>query len=238
MIRWPKKRSPIIAAGGGATDPYWANVVLLAGNDSQPDGSTTIADQSSAAHGNATVAGNTQYDTAEAPTGLTSSIRVDGAGDDFRWADHADWTLGTTASVEFAIKWAVVPASSLAIMTHGYSSGGQFSWQLYHDGTNQHTNQSTTGSDNFDDARAWTPTTTPWYWVQMIRDGSVQKLAIDGAQIGTDITLRTLFNSNRQLIIGGQELGFFVNCWLAAIRITAGVARDIGAMPTLPLPTS
>ena len=68
-------RSPALDPATGG-DPYFANVVLLAGNESGADGTTTFLDQSSYAR-TLTAVGNAQWDTAQAPTGQTSSILLD-----------------------------------------------------------------------------------------------------------------------------------------------------------------
>ncbi|MCR4298188.1 MAG: hypothetical protein NUV75_05470, partial [Gallionella sp.] len=80
------------AAAGG--DPSWASVTLLAFNDNAADGTTTFDDQSDSNH-TLTPAGNTQYDTAQAPTGLTSSILFDGTDDRILIASSSDFGFGT-----------------------------------------------------------------------------------------------------------------------------------------------
>lgn len=61
-------------------DPFWSSVVLLAINDNKADGTTSFDDQSDSNH-TLTAVGNAQYDTAQAPAGLTSTLLLDGSGD-------------------------------------------------------------------------------------------------------------------------------------------------------------
>jgi hypothetical protein len=76
------------------SDPYFANVTLLCINDSQADASTSFADQSLSAQ-TITANGDFQYDTAQAPSGLSSSGLADGTGDYLFIASNAGFGFGT-----------------------------------------------------------------------------------------------------------------------------------------------
>ncbi len=89
------------------------------------DASTTSGDSSTAAHGNATFAGNAQLDTAQSKFG-GSSLLLDGTGDYLTYADHADWTFGTS---DFTIDGFVRFASSTTTLvcppTAAYVAGSE-----------------------------------------------------------------------------------------------------------------
>src|SRR3990167_997053 len=90
------------------TDPYFANVVLLAANENGADGTTTFIDQSASAHA-LTAVGNVQWDTAQAPSGLTSSGLWDGAAPEKITAlDSVDWYFTGNVTFEMWIRWASV----------------------------------------------------------------------------------------------------------------------------------
>src|SRR3990167_8152900 len=97
----------VVSAGGfGVTDPYWSSVVLLAFNENGADASTTFDDASNANH-TLTANGNAQWDTAQAPTGLTSSALFDGTGDSITTNSSASFAFGTgDFTVEFFMRTA------------------------------------------------------------------------------------------------------------------------------------
>lgn len=83
--------------GGGGGDPYFANVVLLAGNENGADGTTTFLDQSAGSPSRILTAhGNVQWDSAQAPSGLSTSILFDGTGDYVTAPDHPDLEFGSS----------------------------------------------------------------------------------------------------------------------------------------------
>lgn len=231
------------ALDGGNTDPHFASVVLLAANNNGADTTTTFIDQSTSAK-TITTLGNAQWDTAQAPTGLTSSLLLDGTGDYLSLADSGDWDFGTgDFTTEFWIRFAVVPsggAIAFPLGNYGSSTTGWFT--QYRDEATDVLAFGTSGDTpllRF----AWTPAADTWYAVSTTRSGSNLRSFIGGTQIGiTETNSEDITGSTAVLMIGGLgTLGAqFVNGWMASVRVTKGVARYTGnyTPPTLPLPTS
>jgi concanavalin A-like lectin/glucanase superfamily protein len=223
-------------------DPYWANVVLLAVNDSKADATTAFDDQSDSDHA-LTPNGAAQYDTAQAPSGLSSSMLLDGTGDYLSTPDHGDWNLAAgDFTVECFIKYNSVAGSWL--ISQASNADGSGAWaligQISAAVAGFFTTDGTFGTGVFVDNTGWTPGSA-WHHVELTRSGSSWRLFIDGVQHGTTLTAgNTIFNGTSQLCIGADNGGSqSVNGWMAAIRITKGVARHTTNFtpPTLPLET-
>lgn len=231
--------------GGGGGDPYWSSVVLLAVNDNQADTTTTFDDQSTS-NKTLTANGAAQYDTAQAPTGMTSSMLLDGTLDYLSTPDSADWDFAAgDFTVECWVRYGTVAQSWLVSQaTNATGAGawgliGQLSGAL--DG--YYTTDGLVGTRRDVDNTAWAPGTTGWHHVALSRAGTNARMFVDGTQHGTTFNSGTdaLFNGSSQLCIGADNLGdASVNGWMCSIRITKGVARYTADFtpPTLPLPTS
>ena len=222
-----------------ASDPNWASVVLLAGNDNKADATTAFDDQSASNH-TLTAVAQVQYDTAQAPTGMTSSILFDGSGDRIDAANHANWQFSSGDwTVEIPIRF-VSTASDRTIYNFGYQNNVARSLVIYYSATGPslHVAQSTDGTANSDVARTWSPSIDTWYWLQVRRSGASVQIAIDGTQVGADISAVTLYASAETLQLAGTSsaAGNTWNGWFGPLRVTKGVARAFGAMPSLPLP--
>lgn len=226
-------------AAAGNTDPYWANVVLLAVNDNAGDGTTSFADQSSSAK-TITAIGNTQYDTAQAPTGMTSSGLFDGTNDALTLADSADWDFGTS---DFTVELMVRFNANAAVTTLCGNYGGALNgWSFQFRGGEA--NEATLyHGDTVLIARDWGASTGVWYHYAVARNGSNLMLFADGAQLGTTATNSTDISGSTASFRIGELATLTVqdfNGWMACLRITKGVARYTANFtpPTLPLPTS
>lgn len=231
------------AAGIWPDDPYWSSVVLLAMNDSRADG-TFIFDDASNSENQLFNNGNVQWDTAQAPTGLTSSGLFDGSGGYLSSADSADWHFGSgDFTVEAWIRFNSV-ATVQVFFSQWLGTANQKSWQLYFNTTNAlEFTTSSTGANQTVHSVSWTPSTGTWYHIAVIRTGTTIRFFVNGAQVGADKTdSSTFFNASTPLIIGGNEAGTanYFNGWMASFRITKGVARYTAAftVPSLPLPTA
>lgn len=213
-----------------ATDPYFSSVVLLAFNDNQADGTTSFDDQSNANH-TLTTNGGAQYDTAQAPTGMTSSLLLDGAGDYVTSASHADWAMGTgdftwecylRANGNVSGTKGIIVANSTALALLGAATNDLL---MYAGGTR------ITGD------LVIVPNT--WQHVAMCKSSGVSKLFVNGSQVGSDYSDSDNY-SQGLLEIGTWLGGLYWNGWLCSMRLTKGVARYTGSFtpPALPLPTS
>lgn len=239
------------SASGGvvATDPNFASVKLLLSGDGV-SGSTTFTDESPAAHGNATVAGDAQVSTSLVKFG-TGSVRLDGLLDHLSYADSTDWEFGSGA---FTIEtWALFDAANIEatnILMGQYSAtGNQRGWRFYYNGATATNNlvfiYSTNGTALVTPlVFAWTPTANVWYHVAVDRSGNSWRLYIDGAMVASATDTGTIFAPTSLLRIGADETsGLATNLLkgnLDEIRITKGVARyasDLGyAVPTAAFP--
>lgn len=227
-------------------DPNFASVVLLALNENGADGTTTFDDASNSNH-TLTANGNVQWDTAQAPTGLTSSALYDGAGDFQSIADHDDWSLGSGDwTVEGYIRYNGDPGTSLrAFMAAGQSHvDGSGAWSFY-SFNNQIEFYYTTGGTSATAKRingAFNPADATWYHVAACRNGANGRVFVDGTQVGTTFNCGadSIFNPTTATRIGADTGGVsFMNGWLASWRVTKGVARYTANFtpPNLPLPT-
>lgn len=236
-------RSPALDPATGG-DPYRAFVVLQAGNESGADGTTTFLDQSSYAR-TLTAVGNAQWDTAQAPTGQTSSILLDGAGDRVTAAASSDFNV---AAGNFAGDIFVrYTANTNGVLAFRDSGGSNRSYGIYRESGRLRFFYSTTGSnavlvlDN-----AWVPTLDQWYWVAWSRSGDSWRYWIDGTQLGSTATAAvTVANpAGAAYSIGGATWigGYDVNGHIASHRLTIGSDRGYtGAtlsVPSLPFATS
>lgn len=204
-------------------DPYWSSVKLLLGFEGA-DASTTVTDESSAAHGTASVFGNAQIDTAQFQFG-TSSALFDGSGDGFTFANNADYNFGTGAfTVECWIRTTTVGGTRFILGKWGNAVLG---WILYQSGSALSFNVSTTGTDNIVQLSGGTLTTNTWTAVCVDYDGSKYRLYKDGAMVGSSTTARNIFAASVPLAVGmnSENSSFYFSGWIDEVRITKGVAR-------------
>ncbi|MBZ9695498.1 LamG domain-containing protein [Mesorhizobium sp. CO1-1-9] len=222
------------------TDPSFSSVKMLLGFNGT-DAATTTADESSAAHGSPTFAGNAQLDTAQFKFGA-SSLLLDGSGDYVQFPDSADWFFGTG---QFTIEgWFRFNAVSGTPCFIG-QMGGSDTWMVYLNGTSVlYRDGNANFSGNF--SVGWTPSTNTWYHIAVDRDVSnVMRVYIDGA-----MRSKVTFNINQPdtadpLTIGtryGGASSYDFNGWVDEVRITKGAARygsDAGfTVPTAAFPRS
>src|SRR4249919_3276376 len=221
-------------APGGGTDPNWSSVVLMVGANGT-NNSTTIPDESPAAHGNGDVSG--LNNDACIKTGVkkfgTGSLHFDGTNDVCLWADHADWEFGSGA---FTVEcWALFNAGAIEafspLVAHYEQSGNQRAWYLAYRGdagTNSLTfsicSDGTAGNRVDVCSSAWTPTADTWYHIAADRSGNTFRLYVNGTMLTSGSNAMTIFNSTNSLKLGAVDLNFHTGN-LDEVRITKGVAR-------------
>ena len=216
-----------------ATDPDFASVVALIGNNNGADGTTTITDQSASAK-TVTSEGAIVWDDATAPTGLTSSLLLDGSLDDAQMASSADFAFGTgDFTVEIRLRFAAWTGNQVFVIV-GQSGSSPF--QFWRPNTNN-LNLTLAGGSVLNPA--WTPNTGQWYDVGCRRSGTTVQIWVDQVQLGVDATSAANVTQN-QCIVGGINwaANFGLQGHFAACRITKGVARDLSVASTLPYPAS
>jgi hypothetical protein len=236
---------------GGGSDPSFASVKLLLGFEGS-DGSTTITDESSAAHGTATVNGNAQIDTGVALIG-TSSLLLDGTGDFITFPDSADWDLSDSNSDQFTVeafvRFNVLAASTRYNLIGQGNTAGTLAWafRVTESVNGQLSFLGSTAGASFD----WTVTTASAglstgtrFHVAVDKDSSGKvRIYVDGVMRGSGTPSNSaIFNSSQVLTIGALSSNNPLNGWLDEVRITKGVARyasDGGfTVPTAAFPRS
>lgn len=235
---WPlsfmKKR-----ATGPATDPYFANTVLLAG-PSGSNGATSFNDESAAAHGSITSPGiNNDAVVSNAQTlfGSNTMFFDSGLNDNFQLADHADWTGGTQLrTIEGFIRLNAA-STDLTFIGQYNATGSQRGWQIQYQGSLGTPVLRFIGSTAGTDAvvvvsGAVTFSTATWYYFCYERAASNVHRVYAGPLGGTASMLAkatdsiNIFNSTAPLIMCGtfNVVGNF-NGNMGEVRITNGVAR-------------
>lgn len=217
------------------TDPYFANVVLLCLQNDGLDANTAFIDQSSSAKA-ITAVGNAQWDTAQFPARLVSSLLLDGTGDYLTLSDSADWTLATgDYTLEAWVKYNVVGNSAILDFEASSASRG---WALYREAGNLKMREGAT----IHDFGAWSPGTTSWIHLAVSRASSTTKCFLNGSQFGSNKVSANCPDIASTLKVGGLNWlsGYDLNGWLAGVRITKGVARYTTGFtaPMLPYPTT
>ena len=221
-------------------DPNFADVVMLALNENGADTSTTFDDASSLDHA-ITAAGNFQWDTAQAPTGLTSSGLGDGTGDYLSTASSTDFAMSTgdftiecflrgagTGQYNFS-DWRISTASQVRpVLYRSTGAGGVFRFF-------------TAGADRIVGTTVVAAGT--WFHVAISRASGATKLWVQGSQEGSTYTDANDYLSCPCYMgafagTGGPLAS--LNGHMASYRVTKGVARytDTFTPPTLPMPTS
>jgi Concanavalin A-like lectin/glucanases superfamily len=207
-------------------DPYWSNVKLLLGFNGAngSTGAPGMTDESSAAHGTATVyAAPAQISTAQAKFG-GSSLSVNGTdGCGITFPDSNDWDFAFGPfTIEGFFRFVATPSNALLISQ--WSNG----WAFYFEGGSL---KFRSGSIIDTTAYTWAPTLNQWFHVVVDRDVvSTARIYVDGAMVSkTTSYTPNLSNSTAALEIGtltpGGFNGYNVNGFIDEIRITNGVAR-------------
>ena len=229
-----------------ARDADFASVKLLMGFNGADGsiGSPGMADESGAAKGVATVAGNAKISTAQSKFG-GSSLLLDGSGDYLTFPDSADWFFGTNPfTIECWVYYNVI--TDAEFLSQWDTTIGIGSWKFGR--------TSTFGLvfNFYDDTNtlrevvmAWTPTTGVWYHVAVDRDASgVARSYVNGVMLGKATVPQIVKDSTKALSIGriDHSTPRYFNGHIEEARITKGVARyasDGGfTLPTFAFPRS
>jgi hypothetical protein len=232
------------SGSGSANDPNWTSVKLLCGFEGTngSTGSPGMTDESSAAHGTATVSSAT-IDTGQFKYGA-SSLKFTGTGV-IKWTDSADWDFGSgNFTVEVFVRFNVATGTQM-LFGQWQNPGTSKAWAIRLNSGALEWLASTDGSTQLTDMTyAWSPSTGTWYHVCVDYNGSKYRLYVDGVMRASSTTARTLFNSTYVLSLGSDAatLSWPLNGWLDELRITKGVARyasDSGySVPSAAFPRS
>jgi hypothetical protein len=223
------------------TDPSFSSTKLLLGFETSP-----VPDESSAARGNATAVGNAQISTAQFKFG-TSSLALDGSGDEITFPDSADWDLSDANSDQFTVECFIRPhtASNQAIIGQGNFGSNTLSWLLWYTSARQLSFYfSTTGGNiiQVGTSPLATMTLDTWYHVAVDKDATGKiRLYVNGVMDSSATPAdSSFFNSSGVLEIGKNTAVNDFNGYIDEVRITKGVARyasDAGfTVPTAAFP--
>jgi len=226
-----------------AADPHIANVKLLMGFNglNNSTGSPGMDDESSAAHGTATI-NNASISTAQSVFG-GSSLNITSVGAVVSFPDHADYNLSNGLfTIECRIRPLSVTGGATRMIIGQWGSAPNLGWLFSQLDTTLRFGVSTTGSDSVNVMNGGAMSANTWYAVCAEFDGTKYRLYIDGVMVGSSTTLRTAFNSTAALGIGvlPATSTFVFNGNIDELRFTKSVARyasDAGyTVATSPFP--
>lgn len=213
----------------GPTDPFFSSVVLLMGFEGADAaiGAPGMTDESSAAHGTATIRGTAQIDTAQFKFG-TSSLLLDGGGS-ITFPDSNDWNLGSGLfTIELWIRFTDIGNGLQSIIAQ-LETPSQRAWQFLANTIIAEVVWvvSTTGAANISDIHgSHTPLNNVWYHYAVDYDGIKYRMYADGAFTGSSSTARAIFDATSVLAIGADSNNNAkLKGWVDEVRITKGVAR-------------
>jgi hypothetical protein len=198
-----KQVNKIVLAGGiGGND---ANTVLLLHCDGT-NGSTTFTDSSPSGH-TMTAVGGATISTALSVFGGASANLPSASTSGITTPDASDLDLG---SGDFTIDFRVNFASTTTDMDLIGQCDNPFApvdcaWRIIRTNFNNslYFQFSTNGTSATSFLKSWTPSTSTWYHVAIVRSGSNLYHFVDGTQLGTTSTISgTAWNSTVPLCIG------------------------------------
>jgi len=231
--------------GGGATDEYFDNVVILYhfnGADAATSGAG-FADSSGNSH-TATARINAAIDTAQSKFG-GSSLLLDGSSYTTA-ADSAEFDLGDG---DWTIEcWARWNADSLTQAFCGHWSAARSFFFHYNSSTNKiGILYYSGGTKTVAQTNTWTPVLDTWYNVAFCRVSDVAYFFVDGVRQGTDVALTgTITPSDDAFCVGSydynndspDQTSNYFDGWIEDLRFTVGVGRytETYDVPTAPYP--
>jgi len=199
----------------------------MAGNDSNTlllvhmdgvDTSTTIPDSSvGGSHGNATVVGTAQLDTAQKEFG-TASLLLDGNSDYITFAASDDWKFGTADfTIDHWVRWSSHSTNEWSTFFDiGSAATGVM---LQHQNS---TNQLYLYAANAYNISSWTPSNDTWYHIAVVRTSGVVRVFIDGTKINTDWSQAADLQTTLAAAIGAYIDGSYQMSpsWIDEFRIS------------------
>jgi hypothetical protein len=194
-----------------------------------------------------TANGSASWSTAQAPTGLTSSMYFDGSRDWISTPDAVEFDLGASSwTIESRMQYiARSQYGTMVCQIGSYPSGSPGWWIIGPSAGDQNIyfEWTTNGSTWLYLAFPWAPTNGVWYDVALVKNGTALTAYVNGSQIGSTQTCAgTFFNSVSTVDIGGVSgqgaASYDFYGYIASLRITAGIARYTSnyTPPSLPLP--
>ncbi len=215
-----------------SSDPYFANVVLLA-HFNGSNGATTTTDSSNAAH---TINRHTpvQIDTSQSKFGGSSTTC---AGFGWDCSNSADWNLaGGQFTIEFWQYFTSSPGTGSHAMIARWDFGAA-DWRFGFNSSNQLSFKSSIGNC----VGTYAPSLNTWIHFAVDRDASnVFRVYADGSVIASATLTGSISNSGQPMYFAGDIFDSAVTGYMDDLRITKGVARYAGAFtrPSAEFPNS
>lgn len=228
--------------GGGGGDPSFSMVKLLAGFEGA-DTSTTLTDESSAAH-SFTANGNAQIDTAQFKYGASAGL-FDGTGDYWATASSSDLRLSAANSDQFTIEGWIRPASGTTFWNHSIIgrgvSDGNLGWRvlIVDGGLRFSYSPSGSGWTNITTANFLFGTGSFVHWAVDKDSAGEIRLFVAGVMQASDTPANSsFFNTTAETQIGNPQFGGDpMNGHLDEMRVTVGANR-YGSDTTFTPPTA
>lgn len=211
------------------------------------DASTTITDESPAAHGNGTPTNQAQIDTGIAKFG--TCVLFDGANDRLDWADNADWQLGPTSADPWTIDlWARIADNTSHLdyvigQRAGAINANTTSWSLVIVNGLLEMN-GWTGSVHWQIAQTTgAMAINTWYHVAVDKDATGKvRLYLNGVMVASGTPADSaMYDTTTALSMGNPiDNSLDYSGGMSSVRLTKGVARyanDAGfTRPEAPAP--
>jgi len=233
-----------ISATPSGGDPFWSDVVLLAGNESGTNGTSTFDDASANNH-TLTAVGGAVWSNTSPPSGLTTWIHFPGGSDDgVSAADHATLRLG---GGDFTIDGYVRLGNTgtRTIISKGDDGSGAREWWIqtvFSEGIKFTASSDGTALDIANGkALSASFSTGVNYHFAVVRSGNTWYAFLDGVQGSTWSSSASIFGGTSTVM-----LGHFSSLGAAGLIDSLIVARITKAArwtsnftpPPLPYPTS
>jgi hypothetical protein len=224
----------------GATDPYYSYVsslIQFSGSNGQTSGTDDKNGTSLTFNNGAALS------TTSPPTGMPSSLAVDGTNDFVNFTDAGQYDIGTgDHTIELWLNASVTLAASRAPLGNYIGSDNPSKgWTLQFTTTQM---RLISGADVIN-AQNLTLTGGAWYALCLCRASGSTQMYVNGAALGTafaDTNNYTPSSTNVSPSIGRLSTadGQYWLGNIGPVRITKGLCRYSGAytVPSLPLPTT
>jgi len=217
-------------------DPHWENVVLLAGNDSAADESTSFLDQSPLGH-TLTATTGAKYDDANVPSGLSTWMFFNGSSRVLA-PTHAGFTFGTgDFTIEYMMRFSALASNGNTLSMHPtiwnepnidmfIDADGSFgAWSNAH--------------GVICNGGAGTIVINTTYHVAYTRASGSHRVFLNGSQLGSTYSGGSDNYGSGVFRLGENIDGSrHMTGWLGSFRVTKGVARYTAGFtaPSLPFP--
>ena len=216
---------------GGGADPNFSNVVKLCHFDGT-NGSTTLVN--SCPRGNTPVCNaGAALSTAQSKFG-GASLLLAGGTSSVTCATHADYAIGTS---DFSVEVWARPTASSGVVVDFRPAGNGFYPTIYLD-TGGVVKFFTNNADRITSAGS-AITLNAWNFIQLVRNGTSTKLAVNGSQVGATYTDSNNYINTAVTIhlgLGGFSTGPMPGN-VDEFRFSVGVGRALN-LPFAPFPNS